>query len=83
MVLPFFGPRTLRDSVGLAGDIFVDPLYQVEGPGARNALTAGDVLDYRYRLLDTTDLVEEALDPYVFVRDSYLQQRRALVRDQR
>lgn len=79
LVLPLLGPRNVRDAVGLVGDILVDPLYQVKGPGAQNALVAVDVVDYRYRLLDATDLVDEALDPYAFVRESFTQQRRSLI----
>ena len=84
LVLPFIGPSTARDSVGLVGDIYAHPMFQ--GLITDEAVSWGAValryIDLRARLLGATRVVEEAaIDPYAFVRDAYLQRRRNLVYD--
>lgn len=82
VVLPFFGPRTARDTFGLAVDLYVDPVLQVDGNDTRNALAATRVVSDRASLLPLDKVVREAaLDKYDFVRDSYLQRRRSLIHD--
>jgi len=76
LVLPFLGPSTLRDIIGLGGDILVNPLIYLDNACASVGLTLFDIVDTRSDLLSTRELMEEAaLDPYVFVRDAYLQRR--------
>ncbi len=83
IVLPLLGPSTARDSVGLVGDIYVDPLFQIEEEG--NVYWGAVILrfiDTRADLLSASRVMEQAaLDPYIFVRDAYLQHRRNLVYD--
>jgi len=82
VVLPFFGPRTVRDSFGLVADIYTDPVTYVEDAGARNALVALNVVDTRANLLGVKKVLDEAaLDEYSYVRDAYLQRRQNLVYD--
>ena len=82
IVLPILGPSTLRDTVGLIPDIFLDPVRQVSGAAPRNSLVALRAVDKRADLLQSSRLVERAaLDPYEFVRDAYLQRRRYLIHD--
>lgn len=82
VVLPFFGPRTFRDTVGLVGDIYTDPVTHVEDTGARNALIATRVIDNRANLLSAEKVLDEAaLDEYSYVRNAYLQRRLDLVYD--
>ena len=82
VVLPFFGPRTVRDSFGLVADIYTDPVTYVDDAGARNALTALNVVDTRANLLGVKKVLDEAaLDEYSYVRDAYLQRRQNLVYD--
>lgn len=83
VVLPFFGPRTVRDTAGLIVDtLFMDQIYKVDDTGTRNALLAVRLIDQRADLLRTTNIVETAaLDQYAFVRDAYLQRRQFLVYD--
>ncbi len=83
IVLPLLGPSTARDTVGLVGDIYVDPLFQIEEEG--NVYWGAVILrfiDTRADLLSASRVMEQAaLDPYIFVRDAYLQHRRNLVYD--
>ncbi len=82
VVLPFFGPRTVRDSFGLVADIYTDPVTYLDDAGARNALVALEVIDTRANLLGVSKVLEEAAeDQYSYVRDAYLQRRQNLVYD--
>ena len=45
-VLPFFGPTTVRDSIGLIADTFVDPFAQVTIRNREILSTSGNSLDY-------------------------------------
>jgi phospholipid-binding lipoprotein MlaA len=82
VVLPIFGPRTVRDSFGLIGDYYSDPVTYVEGPGARNAFRVVRGIDKRANLLKVEKVLDEAaLDEYIYVREAYLQQRQNLVLD--
>jgi len=82
IVWPFFGPSNVRDTVGLIGDAYVNPLHDVEPSGDRTALSVVNVVDRRAGLLSASKILEEAaLDPYLFVRDAYLQRRQSLVYD--
>lgn len=83
IVLPFFGPRTVRDSFGLVGDYYTDPVTYVEGPGARNAFRGVRIVDNRANLLKAEKVLDEAAasDEYSYVRDAYLQHREYLVHD--
>ncbi|MFW5791414.1 MAG: VacJ family lipoprotein [Desulfohalobiaceae bacterium] len=82
IVWPVFGASTLRDSFGRVGDHFLDPITYVDPSDARWALRGGDrVNETSLRLGEYEDLKEGALDPYVALRDAYLQYRRNLVED--
>ena len=82
LVLPFFGPSTVRDGLARVLDWKADPVVHISNVPARNEIHAVRVVSDRSNLLDTTDVVEEAaLDKYTFVRDAWLQRRRSLVYD--
>lgn len=82
LVLPIFGPSTVRDSFGLAGDVYANPIAHIEHVPTRNTLLAVSFVDKRASLLSASDLLEKvALDRYTFVRDGYLQRRRSLIHD--
>ncbi len=82
-VLPFFGPSTMRDSFGIAVDSFVfDPVNLMDDVGDRYRTRIFRAFDIRANLLPASDLVDEAaLDPYVFMRDAYLQHRKVEIED--
>lgn len=82
VVLPLFGPRTVRDSFGLIGDMFTDPVMYVEGDDARLAIAGTRLIDTRARLLKSGKVLAEATDDeYAYIRDAYLQRRQYLVYD--
>lgn len=80
LVLPFFGPSTVRESFGLAVDVYVDPV-NIDDVAVRNSLWALKIVDARAELLKVESLVSG--DRYVFMRSAYLQRRAYLIHDGR
>jgi len=82
IVLPFFGPRTVRDTIGLVFDVYTDPVAHVDHIPTRNTLLATRIISDRAELLKADKVIEEAaLDKYSYVRDAYLQRRQSLIHD--
>lgn len=73
--LPLFGPRTVRDVLGMVGDAPLSPLRQVEADRARIPLQGLQLVDVRTQLLSTDSLREGAEDDYALVRDAWSQRR--------
>ncbi|HEY4559563.1 MAG TPA: VacJ family lipoprotein [Lysobacter sp.] len=73
--LPLFGPRTLRDVVGMVGDAPLSPLRQVEADKVRVPLQGLQLVDLRAQLMSTDALREGAEDDYALVRDAWMQRR--------
>ena len=82
VVLPFFGPRNFRDSVGLYVDSFASPIRLVPDIPTRNEMYVTRIISLRAGLLDQEKILDEAaIDRYAFIRDAYMQQRQSLVYD--
>lgn len=84
VVLPFFGPSSPRDGLGLYLETTEFDLVDrhVDDNRDRNLLTATRIVNTRARLLSAGRILDTAaLDPYAFMRDAYLQRRRNLVYD--
>lgn len=82
-VIPLLGPSTVRDAAGTGVGIYYSPLNYAttNNVALRNTGTVLQLVNTRANLLNTTALLEQiALDPYVFTRDAYLQQRKAQVK---
>lgn len=88
-ILPFLGPCTVRDMFGLPFDYGVFTLYPVVNiypflpvltPEVRYSMLGLYALDRRTQLLDADPLIQQSLDPYVFMRDAYLQRRHFLIK---
>jgi phospholipid-binding lipoprotein MlaA len=76
VVLPFFGPSSVRDTVGTVVDSRVDLVNNVKNVPNRNSLIGLRVVDKRTEFLGATDVLDQAaLDKYSFTRDLYLQRR--------
>lgn len=86
VMVPFFGPSTVRGIFGLAGDWFVPgqtygSLGDIRPVSVRNSAYVLQWVDKRSNLLEGEKLMlSVALDPYSFIRDSYLQYRNALAK---
>jgi phospholipid-binding lipoprotein MlaA len=83
LVLPLLGPSSVRDAVGLAGDLLLlDPLYYAGDDGLAWGLYGLRFTDRRSDLLAAGDVISDAaLDEYDFVRDAYLQRRAYQIND--
>lgn len=82
LVLPLFGPSTVRDTGGMLVDRQFDPSAYLYPVSLRNSLTGVRIVSGRAQLLGASNLLEQAaLDKYSFLRDSYLQRREYLVYD--
>lgn len=80
--IPLLGPRTARDTVGVAVDLWTDPVTYINDVPVRNSLLALRAVNTRANLLPADKIIEEAaIDKYSYIRDAYLQNRRNLVHD--
>lgn len=82
VVLPFLGPRSVRDGAAWTLDRQAS-LANVAAEGARSwGLSAVELVQTRSDLLAAQALLGQvALDRYTFVRDAYLARRHSLVHD--
>jgi len=82
LVLPFFGPSTVRDAAGLPLDIMATPAYSISQGGFRPVTTVLQVVDSRSKLLGASQALDDmALDKYTFVREAFLSRRLNMVFD--
>jgi len=79
VVLPLFGPSTVRDSFGLGVDTYSNPLNNQDNIRLRNSAFVLHQLDRRVTGLAIDSLMMG--DTYIFSREAYLQQRAYLVSD--
>ena len=81
LTIPFLGPSSFRDGLGLVGDIFLDPLFWVDMDlWTRVALRGGEVVnDTSLRIGQYEALKEAAIDPYVMIRNAWVQNRNKLI----
>jgi phospholipid-binding lipoprotein MlaA len=86
VMLPFFGPSSVRDAVGFGLDQFGDP-FDIQLQRETKALEyygirAVSLLDTRSFLMDTADsLLRGSADEYATVRSAYLQLRENQIYD--
>lgn len=82
LVLPLFGPSTLRDGASLPVDFAVSPTQYINDIPTRNQVFALRLVSKRAELLKSGNMLEEAsIDKYSFTRDAYLQYRRSQIYD--
>jgi phospholipid-binding lipoprotein MlaA len=81
VVLPLFGSSNLRDTVGLAVDMDQNLWAHVDPTATRYSGTALRVIDKRAEFLGLDRQLDQvALDKYAFIRDAYMQRRKAQTR---
>jgi len=85
-VLPIIGPTTARDAVGLVGNVFIDPIYQIthNSEVANRSYSEHNywyyrstgAVDFRAKNIESFDSLEEnSIDLYASVKSLYLQNR--------
>jgi phospholipid-binding lipoprotein MlaA len=88
LVLPLYGPSTIRDGLGTLAARWVNPYYLVTdhylGFWPNTGLTVFEFVDARANLIDSgaDALLDSSADSYAVVRSAYLQRRAALIADQ-
>ena len=81
LVLPFMGPSTLRDTVGMGVESSGDLLGGMNHVPSRNSLYELRIVETRANLLRAGSLLDQAaLDKYSFTRDAFLQRRESQIR---
>jgi phospholipid-binding lipoprotein MlaA len=82
LVLPVFGPSTVRDAAGLPLDLAASPYYAINESAFRPVTTVLGALNARSQLMSATQALDAiAMDKYSFVRDAFLSRRLRLVHD--
>lgn len=82
LVLPILGPSSARDTVGLAGDSFLDPTaYLLSWEAALGTRFVRAQTDLTFRINEYEELTDAAVDPYAAVKDVYIQYRAKKVRE--
>ena len=79
LVLPFLGPSTLRDTGATLIDVGSSPINQYDPVAHQFVIYGLQVVDHRRQLGDLEALISG--DPYVFIREAYLQRREHLIND--
>jgi len=82
IVWPVLGPSTLRDSVGMVGDWLLDPAKYVDPFEVSAGLwVVENVNDTSFRIGDYESLKDAAIDPYISLRNAYIQNRQKRVEE--
>jgi phospholipid-binding lipoprotein MlaA len=80
VVIPFLGPSTIRDGFGMMFDFSIfTPYPYLPNDKVIYSLVVLRYIDLRSQMLETDHLIAEAIDPYTFIRDAYLQRREFLI----
>jgi phospholipid-binding lipoprotein MlaA len=80
--LPFFGPSTVRDALGKLPDAVLDPLfwYPKLDLALSLSLRGGEAVnDTSFRIGDYEAIKKASLDPYVAIRNGFIQNRDKLI----
>ncbi len=82
VVIPVLGPSTLRDATMIPLNILADPLFHYKDSSVRDKVYLVRAIDLRARLLSAEELLlKDAYDPYIRIREAYLQRRKYLIDD--
>lgn len=82
VVWPFLGPSSVRDTMGRVGDRFLDPVSYVNPAETAVGITAYDKInETSFHIGDYEDLKKSAVDPYISIRNAYVQHRKKKVEE--
>ena len=82
LVLPVFGPSSVRDAAALPLDRAASPAVLINNGTRQAGIITLQIINTRASLLGASSVIDDiALDKYTFLRDAYLQRRRSLVFD--
>jgi len=75
IMVPLLGPLTVRDALIIPATIRFDLLHHIDDTSVRDPLWVLQSINLRHRVLPLEDLLQESKDPYVTLRETYLQNR--------
>jgi phospholipid-binding lipoprotein MlaA len=82
IVLPFIGGSTLRDAIGFTADQFLYPFAYLDPFWLYMPVKAYQYFnDWSFSLDDYPALKDASMDPYVSVKDAYIQYRNRMIRE--
>ncbi len=80
LVLPFYGPSTVREAIGRVPDFFLSPINYIHPERDRYIVKGVDLMQTLAQSVPSYDTITgSAIDPYVAVRNAYLQRQRHLL----
>ena len=80
VVWPVFGPSTLRDTIGLTGDYFLNPVSYVEPELLSTGIKTTDKINAAsFRIGDYEAFKKAYLDPYERMKEFYIDHRKSKV----
>ena len=74
-IIPFLGPSDVRDGIGRVPAAYASPQNYVNDWRVQYGIWGISLLDARYRLLGTDATLDSAYDPYLLMKNAYLQRR--------
>jgi phospholipid-binding lipoprotein MlaA len=82
IVLPLAGPSTLRDAGGKVGDLFLRPFFYLDSTCTKVAIySVRQVNVSSFYIEDYKILKTSAVDPYIAMRESYIQYRKKKIQE--
>ena len=82
LILPFLPPLTVRDGLGFAADVAIQPIGYVAPFEASAGMRGGQIVNERSLNLETFEEFERAVfDLYSATRNAYLQRRQRLIEE--
>jgi len=81
IMVPFFGPYTMRSGVGIAADAYASPQLRLFSSSVTTKVNILWLIHRRSMLIGIDEEIQRAFDRYAFVRDAYIQNREYLLFD--
>jgi len=82
IVWPLLGPSTVRDSLGMAGDAFLNPVRYVEPWETSIYISAGKgINEGSFHVGEYEEFKSASLEPYVAMREAYIQYRNKKIQE--
>ena len=76
LMLPFFGPKTLRSLTGDLADALFNPLLNIDDKNLKIKTNLINILQDRSDLSTLEEELDNSFDPYQYIKDSYIQNRK-------
>jgi phospholipid-binding lipoprotein MlaA len=83
LVWPLFGPSTFRDSVGMVGDMFLNPIRYIDPSEISLGLSAVRITNSgSFHIGEYEAFKASSVDPYIAMREAYIQYRKGKINDE-